>query len=143
MDVQSCPRRMHEMGPWSRDEGQDTWSEAPRRPGEVVPFCSFCGSLHPGKFLELVAQGWTVEPTDKNYKAYLSQSASMRDQAAPGQALPSADAYRRSKFYYQHLSDAQQQQFVDLYNRGSMRLAVPGHFYVLPFFMRIAPHGPE
>lgn len=136
MDVQTCPRRMREMGPWSREEGQDTWSDTPRRAEEVTPFCSFCGSLHPGKFLELVAQGWTVEPTDKTYKAYLSQES-----ATPGPAVPRV--YRRSKFYYQHLSDTQQQQFVDLYNRGSMRLALPGRFYVLPFFMQIASREPE
>jgi len=136
MDIQTCPRRMHEMGPWSRAEGQDSWSDAPRREGEVTPFCSFCGSLHPGKFLSLIADGWAIGPTDKNYKAYLHQVLAM---PANGHPLSSAAAPMRSKFYFQHLSDEQQQQFVDLYNRGLIRFTEPGHFYVLPFFMRIAP----
>jgi hypothetical protein len=132
VDIQSCPRRMREMGPWDRSEGQDEWREEPRRSGEAVPYCSFCGSLHPGRFLKLVAEGWSVGPTDKNYKAYLHPPRSEPDGAAQIQA----------KFYYQHLSGAQQQQFIDLYNRQVMQISYPGHFYVLPFFMRIAPEDP-
>lgn len=51
MDIQTCPRRMREMGPWEKSGGQDEWRGEPRRDGEAVPYCSFCGSLHPGKFL--------------------------------------------------------------------------------------------
>lgn len=64
----SCPRRMQEMGPWQRADWQDTW-----RAGPVGPVCSFCGSLDPDRFLELVRQGWLVVPTDKNYKVYLEK----------------------------------------------------------------------
>lgn len=140
MDIQTCPRRMREMGPWPREEGQDSWLDEPRREGEVTPVCSFCGSLHPGKFLELVAKGWAVGPTDKNYKAYLHQvfDGPMRT-GIPGQRLPELEQYTRAKFYFQHFSGAQQQQFIDLYNSGSVRFSLPGHFYVLPFFMYIAP----
>lgn len=139
MDIQSCPRRMREMGPWSRDEGQDTWEEGPRRAEEVTPRCSFCGSLHPGKFLELVAQGWTVEPTDKTYKVYLSQTPDDPGiSPAPGASPPAPRRYMRSKFYFQHFSEEQQRQFIDLYNRRDIRFTEPGYFYVLPFFMRIA-----
>lgn len=130
MDIQTCPRRMREMGPWSREEGQDSWLDEPRRTGGAVPVCSFCGSLHPGKFLELVAEGWLVGPTDKSYKAYLHQTS--RDPEGPV----------RAKFYFQHLSDEQQQQFVNLYNAGMVHFSAPGHFYVLPFFMRIATPDP-
>lgn len=125
MDIQTCPRRIMEMGPWDRTEGQDSWLEEPRHEGEVLPVCSFCGSLHPGKFLELVADGWFVSPTTKNYKAYLHEQP-------PGS--------RRSKFYYLHLSPGQQIQFIELYNRGTMRIGIPGHFNPPPFFMRIEPH---
>lgn len=139
MDIQSCPRRMQEMGPWSKDGGQDTWEEQPRQPGELTPRCSFCGSLHPGKFLELVAQGWAVGPTDKTYKVYLHQVFNGPERtAAPGEPLPALEQYTQSKFYFQHLSEAQQRQFIDLYNRQAIHFAKPGYFYVLPFFMQIA-----
>lgn len=116
---------MHEYGPWERKEGEDSWSTAARRAGEQIPFCSFCGSLHPARFLELIAEGWRVEPTDKNYKAYL------RKRGDEGSLW--------AKFYYQHLSDEQQEEFVGLYNSNRMLLAEPGYFYVTPFFIRIGP----
>jgi hypothetical protein len=33
--------------------------------------CSYCGSLHPDDFLDAVAAGAPVGPTDKSYKAYI------------------------------------------------------------------------
>lgn len=144
MDIQTCPRRMMEFGPWEHEEGLDSWMESPRREGELTPFCSFCGSLHPGKFLELVGAGWCIEPTDKTYKAYLNQVfAGVETHAEPGRPLPVLEQHTRSKFYYQHLTSEQQRQFIALYNEGRMRLAQPGHFYVLPFFMRLASQVPE
>ena len=124
MDIQTCPRRMRELGPWEQEEGQDSWVEKPRHENDVVPVCSFCGSLHPGTFLELVAKDWWVGPTTKNYKAYL-------DEPSPGRG--------RAKFYFQHLSPSQQMQFVSLYNRGTMKIGWPGHFSVVPFFMGLEP----
>lgn len=139
-DIQTCPRRMHEMGPWDRSEGIDQWIETPRQAGELTPTCSFCGSLHPGKFLEMVAQDWVVGPTDKSYKAYLHPVQSGEPMwAKPGDPLPEISPQVQSKFYYQHLSASQQGQFVDLYNHGQMHISMPGYFYVLPFFMTIAP----
>ncbi len=41
-----------------------------------------------------------------------------------------------AKFYYQHLSREQQEEFVGLINAGRMRIAPPGRFYVAPFFVR-------
>lgn len=35
--------------------------------------CSYCGSLQPARFMELVAEGWPVTPTDKGYKAYIGR----------------------------------------------------------------------
>lgn len=141
-DVQTCPRRMLEMGSWDRSEGSDEWLARPTQAGGAAPVCSFCGSLHPGRFLELVASGWSVGPTDKNYKAYL-HPADPEDAVPPelGRTIPEVTHQVQSKFYYLHLSPTQQRQFIDLYNQGQMRISIPGHFYVLPFFMRIAPTG--
>jgi hypothetical protein len=38
------------------------------------------------------------------------------------------------KFYFQHLSGAEQDKFIDLLNGKKINLAYPGHFYVLPYF---------
>lgn len=139
-DIQTCPRRLREMGPWEHAEGIDEWRDSPRRDGEATPYCSFCGSLHPGKFLELIAQGWSVGPTDKNYKAYLHPvREDVPPPGRPGDPLPQTAPQIQSKFYYQHLSPTQQRQFIDLYNQNIMRISTPGHFYVLPFFMCITP----
>lgn len=49
--------------------------------GTVGPSCSFCGSLHPDRFMELVREGWIVGPTDKGYKAYLSRPLTDEEKA--------------------------------------------------------------
>lgn len=117
---QTCPRRMNELGPWERDRGLDTW--LPHRGAAsgvlVGTKCSFCGSLHPDRFMELVREGWIVGPTDKSYKAYLQ----------------SPEGASEAKFYFQHLSTPQRHEFVDLINAGNMQIGFPGHFYQLPFF---------
>lgn len=43
----------------------------------------------------------------------------------------------RAKFYFEHLTREEQQRFIDLLNAKKVALAVPGYFYVRPFF--IAP----
>lgn len=137
-EVQTCPRRMQEMGPWERTQNLDTWVEADAGEGDPGPRCSFCGSLHPGRFLELVLEGWAVGPTDKPYKAYLDEVLDGPERTAvPGEPLPPVRC-GRAKFYYQHLSSEQMQTFINLYRDGVMRLAYPGHFYVLPFFIRLS-----
>ena len=72
-ESQTCPRRMNEIGPWTREEGLDSWTTGHGVIGQdaIGPSCNFCGSLHPDRFMELVREGWVVGPTDKNYKAYL------------------------------------------------------------------------
>ncbi|MEU1552094.1 hypothetical protein ABZ517_05155 [Streptomyces scabiei] len=171
-DVQTCPRRTYEMGPWERGEGLDTWST---RPGNGAgPSCSFCGSLHPDRFMELVHAGWIVGPTDKSYKAYLCQPltdeekaehkarwmdgftaneirASAKDRGTTpeqvttdlealyeAQVAPLAEGTKQAKFYFQHLSEEQQHTFIDLHNSRQMQVGYPGHFYQLPYFMRLA-----
>lgn len=105
-EVQTCPRRMCEFGPWPREEGLDRWqrdrwkatkeeSDAyiadfmARNPGgstgdhqwhgppEQQPrTCSFCGGIHPDDAIELLRLGWEVDRTDKRYKAYLNPGGS-------------------------------------------------------------------
>lgn len=122
---QTCPRRMAEYGPWEKTDGLDRWESRSGLVGqaEVGLSCSFCGSLHPDRFMELVRDGWSVGPTDKAYKAYLQEP-----DAAEGQGGKSA------KFYFLHLSSEQQAEFIDLHNSRRMTVGYPGHFYVLPFF---------
>lgn len=80
---QTCPRRMSDLGPWPREEGQDTWTTGHGLVGQaaVGRSCSFCGSLDPDRFMELVREGWIVGPTDKSYKAYLARPLSEDERA--------------------------------------------------------------
>lgn len=126
----TCPRRIEDgraepNGPL-RDSGTDldTWDvrEYPDSPGIINNgrlCCSYCGSLHPDAFMEAAESGVELVPTDKSYKVYLRWAGS------PSQG----------KFYFQHLTIEQRQRFLDLYIAGTLRIGVPGHFYVLPFFI--------
>jgi hypothetical protein len=105
----TCPRRVNELGPWEHKEGLDTWREDGT--------CSFCGSLHPDKFIQAVKDGAGVVPTDKNYKAYVN----------PG----------HRKVYFQHMDADQKQELVRLINDKKVNFAYPGYFYVLPFFVEV------
>lgn len=171
--TQTCPRRMSDFGPWERTEGLDRWTTGHGVIGQdhIGLSCSFCGSLNPDRFMELVTEGWVVGPTDKSYKAYLEspltddEKAARREKWMTGDSI--AQALRRggerdgktpeqiqadltvewdrqasgwlhgsqtAKFYYQHLSEAQRDEFIDLINTKRMAIGYPGHFYVLPFF---------
>lgn len=174
----TCPRR-HENGmadPNSPFVGSgadlDTWTTGHGLIGQEAAgqSCSYCGSLHPDRFMELVREGWIVGPTDKSYKAYISrpltdeekaerkakwlagftddeiaQSARDRDETPEEFRAGLADYYDRdlglneasgieAKFYFQHLSDEQRTEFIELHNAQRMRIGVPGRFYVAPFF---------
>lgn len=79
----TCPRRVENghADPDSPFVGSgtnlDTW-----RPDPTGSRCSYCGSLHPDRFMELVREGWIVGPTDKSYKAYLGKPLTEQDIAA-------------------------------------------------------------
>jgi hypothetical protein len=179
-EKQTCPRRMTEFGPWKAEEGLDTWGQRGGVIGQekIGPGCSFCGSLHPDRFMELVREGWVVGPTDKNYKAYLGKPRTGEDIAArKAQWMEAQNGIARAirdlgakdgktaeqiaadleehwttrelpliqdgcgqeaKFYYQHLSETQRAEFIEIYNAGRMKVGYPGHFYRLPFFCRPA-----
>lgn len=91
--------------------------------------CSYCGSLNPDALMERLEAG-DVElgPTDKSYKVYVRDLTHRRSDG---------------KFYFQHFSREQQRRFIELYNARKIKMAFPGHFYVLPFFCsaiaRLAP----
>jgi hypothetical protein len=175
-EQQTCPRRAENPGPWRYDDGPDTWDKrgGPARQNQVGPSCSYCGSLHPDRFMELVRNGWIVGPTDKNYKAYLAKPYTDDEKATRKQRWTDTDAMavavrdlgqrdgktaeqinadiehlwnetqgptasegvQVAKFYYQHLSEAQRNEFVDLVNAGRMVFGYPGYLYRLPFFCR-------
>lgn len=119
--VQRCPRR-YEIG--NGDEGTDTWDvRTQMHKGLQARHCSWCGSLHPDDFMRLVKDGWMVGATDKSYKAYL------------GSPDPGGSSME-TKFYFQHLSDEQKQEFVDLYNARQIVFSGGIGFYRLPFFMK-------
>lgn len=73
--------------------------------------CSYCGSMHPDRFMELVRAGSVLGTTSKSYKVYVENG----------------------KFYFQHLSHEQRQEFVDLYNARKVNTDFPFNPY--PFFM--------
>ncbi len=104
-DTFTCPRRAE--GPRYDVDGEDTWS--------TKGTCSYCGSISPAALFEAIEADHEIGPTDKNYKVYVK-----------------GDGHH--KFYFQHLSEAEKLEFLDLLNQGKIRIGSPGHFYVLPFF---------
>jgi hypothetical protein len=115
-----CPRR-DEMG-GSVFPGPDWWNTDGGIIGALAqPHCSYCGSLHPVVFMDLIEAGVILSPTDKNYKVYLE------DKERCG---PNGD-----KFYFQHLDEDQRTHFMVLLNADDLHFTAPGHFYVRPFFI--------
>lgn len=109
--------------------------------------CSYCGSLNPDIFMERLEAG-DVElgPTDKNYKVYV-KNAGGKDFKQTYRNCPDATCggpdtcehwitrdRPSTKFYFQHLTDDQKTRFVELINKKKIKIGMPGHFYVLPFF---------
>ena len=168
---QTCPRRTGELGPWSRNTGEDKW----RTDRDGTRTCSFCGSLHPEDFFKAIKEGCELGPTDKNYKVYVDLVEPHPDELRvvsvinwdpdperikregwkkPDKALLERDGWsygdgvkwmqlsRRGprkfgKFYFQHLTPEQQQEFVKLLNDKQLKIGYPGFFYRLPYFVRM------
>jgi hypothetical protein len=88
--------------------------------------CSYCGSLNQDWLMDRLEAG-TIElgPTDKNYKVYVEN--------AGGEPF---NVHGAPKFYFPHLSKAQRQRFVEMLNEKKIKIGAPGHFYVLPFFVK-------
>lgn len=116
----TCGRRNELFAYQANRRGEDYYS---MRDG--APRCSYCGSISEEKFFEYVDQGATVEPTDKNYKAYVS-----------------GEGIAFTKFYFQHLSESGMHKFVEYMNAGKFKLAYPGRFYRAPFFVMYQGSAP-
>lgn len=134
-----CPRRIE--GPFLLPD-EDCW----RDDGT----CSYCGSLDPDMLMARLEVGDVeVGPTDKSYKIYVKNEGGhafkMSFRSCPKDATCQAptdcthwvtEDRVTTKFYFQHLSDAQKNRFIELYNDKKMKIGYPGHFYVRPFFCR-------
>lgn len=110
-----CPRRP-ENYPFANDT-KDTFD----------PCCSYCGSIEPNRFMDLVERGVVLlGATDKSYKVYVRKIPLGPDELKS----------REIKFYFYHLSEDQQKRFIELCNEDKIKFEGGFRFYVLPFFMR-------
>src|ERR1039457_1907739 len=113
----TCPRRAStsgSTGPWELGEGLDYWK---------LGKCSFCGSLDPAKFMEGLREGkFSLIPTDKKYKVYATEEG------------------HRRKFYWDHMTREQADEFIEMHNARKLKIDVPGYFYVLPYFAQRDPN---
>lgn len=136
-----CPRRAEDHVPFSNYVDYDDWGRDNT--------CSYCGSLNPDVLMERAEIG-DIEfgPTDKHYKVYVKNRGGAifkhiyRD--CPTIAVCKgpetcthwvAEKRDETKFYFQHLSPDQQKRFIQLLNEHKLKIGMPGHFYVLPFFI--------
>ena len=88
-DVQTCPDRMTNAGPWERKEGLDSWKKF-----GSDRCCSFCGSAHPDELdVMLDLETTKIDVSDKRYKIYIRRPGVMN---ASGGAI---------KFYTWHLPE--------------------------------------
>lgn len=121
-----------------------------KREGADYETCSFCGSVRFEDVIEAIEKGYSVLPTDKNYKLYVmmpnsapmentvisSTNASERPgpEWEPGkdggwELFRPVGATSRMKFYTDHMTKEQFELFIDLYRGGVTNVAYPGHFY--------------
>jgi len=159
---QRCPRRNESPNPEGYGDGTATPDHWQLRHGRKGPrFCSYCGSLHPDDFMAVAREGGGVlGPTDKNYKVYVTiesvQYTPTSTVYTNGKKEKTTKLPRQTaqlKFYFQHLSDDQRREFVDLYNARPRRtydenmgfiqaegtgmlIGYPGYLYSGAFFMR-------
>lgn len=113
--LHTCPRRVENPGGVFRLPKNDVWS--------TDDTCSYCGSMHPDKFMAGVENGdYELGATDKDYKVYVGSDG--KDPAV-----------RHAKFYFMHLSEDQMHRFVELYNAKTIKFQGGTKFYRMPFFM--------
>lgn len=145
----TCPRRMTELGPWERAEDLDSYVQGHGLIGIQHDnlSCSFCGSLSPDTFIQWIRDGARLVPSDKSYKCYVAcpypneRYGETKHEITEGGSRVTSVYGREAKFYFQHLSDDQRAEFVDLYNERKITFGEPGDFYRFPFFMAPVDHG--
>ena len=126
-----CPRLGNEPEESSFYEGHGLANS-------FAPGCGGCGSISGDEFMKFVREGGEVGGSDKNYKVYLD-----KDTGTPSEMITESTGHgsrsyvkqgtgvQHAKFYFQHLTRAQQQEFVDLWNAGKVKHSL----YVMPYFM--------
>ena len=151
-DTHRCGRRppYHADSPFVSEQG----GEFPDHYREDDT-CSYCGSLNPATFMKrLYDADVELTPTDKSYKVYVDAMDGKTGFPFSYRNCPrnatctgpddcthwTTETRSHTKFYFQHLSESQMMEFVALYNAKKLRLKYPGHFYVVPFFMKLADH---
>lgn len=70
--MQPCPRQAQEATLQVQLEHQSHWRDDNT--------CSYCGGLSPEEFFRAVEAGALIEPTDKNYKAYVVDDSPLAGQ---------------------------------------------------------------
>jgi hypothetical protein len=103
----TCGRRMDGLGPWEHEEMLDYWE---MRGDDKC--CSFCGSLHPDRVIELLKERGSgiLEPSTKSYKWYLNRPE-----------IPNA-SFGGIKYYRQHDTPG----FIEKINQITGGIPYPG-----------------
>ncbi len=101
-EKQTCRSRMTNVGPWEKEDGLDTWIIQGKD-----KCCSFCGSLHPDRVLELVKlYSPHIIEFAKGYRWYVRQPD-----------VPNA-SFGGIKYYRWHDTEAFVEEFNQLLARG-------------------------
>lgn len=131
-ETHTCPRRI-EDGTDTTDSpftfagpNRDTYQSGHGLVGQGRG-CTYCGSMHPGDFMEALRDGARLGVTDKNYKAYVEGYQ--------------GNGPNGGKFYYQHLSVEQRHELIRMLNAREIKFQeIDGMFLdfrhgALPYFI--------
>lgn len=76
--VMKCPSRIPGY-PYPEGDHDEWRTDRWHRETDVFPegfekprTCSYCGGVHPQDAIKLIKQGFTIQNSDKNYKAYIN-----------------------------------------------------------------------
>ena len=86
--------------------------------------CNYCGSISPDYFFEAIEAGLVLLPEDKSYKVLIHHHEDF--------FIPKEHYF----FMFQHFSKEEKLRFIELMNSDNLVISDPGHFYVLPFFVK-------
>lgn len=116
-NTHTCPRRVENGTEGVRNK--DRYRKGHGIIGQARG-CTYCGSMSPEDFLAACHAGAELGPTDKSYKVYVKGGK--------------GDGPNGAKFYFQHLTQLQRGEFIQLLNDKKLNIGYPGRFYVLPYF---------